>query len=219
MKKLVFFLLVALFLGSCSGEKKERESRGQKFSAKELQAEAGKKRYPLEQGIIRSTSEAMGMEMSIVTYFDKWGEWEAIETTVPMEVMGEDYSTRTLEIIKGDDHWKIDLDKKTGEHYTLARAINPLGVDVESLSDELLGKMNLEDLGEVEFLGYKCRKMSMKSDKGTQMDYVMWGNVMMSMEGEAMGIQTSSRVTSVEEVAPPQEKFEVPRDIQFADEE
>jgi len=157
--------------------------------------------------------------MSIVTYFDKWGEWEAIETTVPMEVMGEDYSTRTLEIIKGDDHWKIDLDKKTGEHYTLARAINPLGVDVESLSDELLGKMNLEDLGEVEFLGYKCRKMSMKSDKGTQMDYVMWGNVMMSMEGEAMGIQTSSRVTSVEEVAPPQEKFEVPRDIQFADEE
>lgn len=87
MKKLVFFLLVALFLGSCSGEKKERESRGQEFSAKELQAEAGKKRYPLEQGIIRSTSEAMGMEMSIVTYFDKWGEWEAIETTVPMKVM------------------------------------------------------------------------------------------------------------------------------------
>ncbi len=218
MKKLVFFLLVALFLSSCTGEKKGKESAGKELSVKELQAEAGKKRYPLEQGIIRSTSEAMGMEMSIVTYFDKWGEWEAIETTVPMEVMGEDYSTRTLEIIKGDDHWKIDLDKKQGEHYRQTRAINPLGIDVETLTDEFLGKMNIEDLGEVELLGYKCRKMRMKGDKGTHMDYVMWGNVMMSMEGEAMGVRTSSRVTSVERVVPPQEKFEVPRDIRFTDE-
>jgi hypothetical protein len=74
MKKTISFLLLVLLFGSCSGEKKGKESRGQEFSAKELQAEAGKKRYPLEQGIIRSTSEAMGMEMSIVTYFDKWGE-------------------------------------------------------------------------------------------------------------------------------------------------
>ncbi len=219
MKKLVSFLLVALIWGSCTGEKKGKESARKELSVKELQAEAGKKRYPLEQGIIRSTSEAMDMKMDIVTYFDKWGEWEAIETTVPMEIMGDDYSSHTLEIIKGDDHWKIDLDKKTGEHYTLARAINPMGVDVETMTDELLGKMNIEDLGEVKLLGHKCRKMRMKSDKGTQMDYVMWGNVMMSMEGEAMGIQTSSRVTSVEEVAPPQEKFEVPRDIRFTDEE
>ena len=50
------------------------------------------------------------------------------------------------------------------------------------------------------------------------MDYVMWGNVMMHMEGEAMGIQTSLQVTSVEEEAPPQDKFEVPRDIRFTDE-
>ena len=219
MKKTVFFMLVALLLGSCSGEKKGKESTGKELSVKELQAEAGKKRYPLEQGIIRSTSEAMGVEMDVVTYFDKWGEWEAIETTVPMEIMGEDYSSHTLEIIKGDDHWKIDLDKKSGEHYQLTRAINPMGVDVETLSDELLGKMNMVDLGEVELLGYKCRKMRMKSDKGTHMDYVMWGNIMMSMEGEAMGIKTSTRVTSVEEVTPPQEKFVIPQDIIFIGEE
>lgn len=219
MKKFLSFLLVALILGSCTGEKKGKESAGKELSVKELQAEAGKKRYPLEQGIIRSTSEAMGMKMDIVTYFDKWGEWEAIETTVPMEVMGEDYSSHTLEIIKGEDHWKIDLNEKTGEHYTQARAINPMGIDVETMTDEFLGKMNIEDLGEVEFLGYKCREMRMKGDKGTFMDYVMWGNVMMSMEGEAMGIQTSLQVTSVEEAAPSQEKFELPEDIRFTDEQ
>lgn len=217
MKTIVSVLCLLLFVGSCSGNKQGSESKVEDVSLKELQAAVEDKRYPLEQGIIHSTSEAMGVEMNIVTYFDNWGEWEAIETTVPMEIMGEDYSSHTLEIIKGDDHWKIDLDKKSGEHFTRTRAINPMGVDVETLTDELLGKMNMEDLGEMELLGYKCRKMRMKSDKGTHMDYVMWGNVMMQMEGEAMGIATTSRVTSIEEVAPPQEKFEIPGDVQFTE--
>jgi hypothetical protein len=219
MKKVISILLLALLLGGCSGEKRGQDTGEEKLSVKELQADAGKRRYPIEQGIIRSTSKAMSMKMEIVTYFDKWGEWEAIETTVPMEVMGEDYSSHTLEIIKGDDHWKIDLDKKSGEHYKQTRAINPLGVDVESLTDELLGKMKMEDLGEVEFLGYKCRKMRIRSDKGTEVEYVMWGNVMMKMEGETMGIATSSEVISVEEVAPPQEKFEIPSDIVITESE
>jgi hypothetical protein len=49
------------------------------------------------------------------------------------------------------------------------------------------------------------------------MDYVMWGNLMMSMEGEAMGIKTSSHVKSVDKTVPPKEKFEVPQDIQFTE--
>lgn len=213
MKTIVSVLFLLIIFGSCSQSKKESESKGEELSLKELQAEVGKKRYPIKQGVINSTSEAMGVEMNVVTYFDNWGEWEAIETTVPMEIMGEDYSSHMLEIIKGDDHWKIDLDKKSGEHFTRTRAINPMGVDVETLTDEILGKMNMEDLGEMELLGYKCRKMRMKSDKGTHMDYVMWGNVMMQMEGEAMGISTTFRVTSIEEVVPPQEKFEIPGDV------
>lgn len=217
MKKVVSLLLVILSLGSCSGEKKGKISEDKELQVEALQAERGNRRYPLEQGIIHSVSEAMGIEMEIVTYFDKWGEWEAIETTVPMEIMGQDFTTHTLEINKGDEHWKIDLDKKTGEHYTMERIINPLGVDVDKMSDALLGKMNIEDLGEVEFLGYNCRKMRMKSDKGTNMDYVMWGNLMMSMEEEAMGIKTSSHVKSVDKTVPPKEKFEVPQDIQFTE--
>ena len=139
MKTIVSVLCLLLFVGSCSGNKKGSESKVKELSLNELQAEAGKKRYPIEQGVIHSTSEAMGVEMNVVTYFDKWGEWDAIETTVPMEIMVEDYSSHMLEIIKGDDHWKIDLDKKCGEHFTRTRAINPMGVDVDTLTDELLG--------------------------------------------------------------------------------
>lgn len=217
MRDFLSFLLVAMLLGSCTGEKKGSESRVEDLSVKELSADDAKKRYPIERGIIRATSEAVGIEVIMVTYFDNWGEWEAIETTVPLEIMGEDHSLHNLEIIKGDDHWTVDLDKATGEHFRRKRMINPLGVDVETMTDELLGKMNIEDLGEVDHLGYKCRKMRMKSNKGTHIDYVMWGNVMMSMEGEAMGMKTSSRVTSIEEVAPPQEKFEVPVNVQITE--
>ena len=42
---------------------------------------------------------------------------------------------------------------------------------------------------------------------------------MMKMEGETMGIATSSEVISVEEVAPPQEKFEIPSDIVITESE
>src|SRR5690554_8211717 len=107
MKKVISILLLALLMGGCSGEKRGQDTGEEKLSVKELQADAGKRRYPIEQGIIRSTSEAMGMCMEIVTYFDKWGEWEAIESTVPMEVVGEDYVSLTLEIVERDDHWHI----------------------------------------------------------------------------------------------------------------
>ena len=218
MKKITSYLLLAFLLIGCSGEKKGNESRGEGSLVNELQTvgkEADSRRYPIERGIIHATNEAMGVEMTMVTYFDKWGEWEAIETTVPMEIWGTDYTARTLEIIKGDDHWKIDLEEKTGEHFKQSRVINQLGVDMDKLSEEVLGKFDMEDLGEVDFLGYKCRRMRMKSDMSTAMDYVMWGNVMMQMEGEAMGVPTSMRVTSVEETTPPREVFDVPEGIDF----
>src|SRR5690554_4382043 len=191
MRKIGLYVLLILLMANCSGEKKGNESRGDGSLLNELQTarkEADSQKYPIERGIIRATNEAMGVEMTTVTYFDKWGEWEAIDTTVPMEIFGTNYISRTLEIIKGDDHWKIDLEEKTGEHFKQSRVINQLGVDMDKLTEEVLGKFDMEDLGEIDFLGYKCRRMRMKSDMNTSMDYVMWGNVMMQMEGETMGI-------------------------------
>ncbi|MDD2246652.1 MAG: hypothetical protein PHI70_04905 [Proteiniphilum sp.] len=213
MRKIIFVMMFSLLLGACGGDRKSKPEG--ETTMKELAGDAPKKRYPLAQGIIHSTSETMGVEVNTVTYFDKWGDWEAIETTVPMEIMGEDYSSHTLEIIKGDEHWRIDLDQGTGEHYVMTRSVNPMGVDIEGMSAELSGKMNIEKLGDVDYLGYKCQKMRIKSDKGTEMEYIMFGNVMMSMEGEAMGVKSNTRVISVEEVAPPAEKFEIPGDIKI----
>lgn len=213
--------MVALLVG-CNAEKSKSETSEGSLPVSELKTvkqDEGARRYPIEKGIIHATNEAMGVEITTVTYFDKWGEWEAIQNTVPMEILGTDYTSRTLEIIKGDEHWEMDLDERTGRYYKLTRAVNDLGVDMEKLSEEMMGKFDMEDLGEVDFLGYKCRKMCMEGAMDTRMEYVMWGNVMMQMEGEALGIPATMQVTRVEEVAPPRGIFDVPDDIDFTEEE
>ncbi|MCK9304390.1 MAG: DUF4412 domain-containing protein [Bacteroidales bacterium] len=216
MKKLIFILSILILLGGCSGNRGNR--KGSQVSVKDLAKSEVKKRYPIESGIVRSKSEAAGIESTIVTYFDKWGEWEATETTIPIKIMGQDMTSRRLEIIKGDDHWSIDLKEKTGTHFTRKRAISSMGVDVENVTDEVLGKMNMEKLGEEEHLGYKCQKFRIKSDKGTEMEYLMFGNVMMKMKGEAMGMKTTLEVTSIEETVPPKEVFEIPEDVTITEE-
>lgn len=215
MKNVLFVISVMLLLGACGGN--SGKSRGEEISVKEL-AKAEARRYPFKSGIVKSTTEAMGIESFITTYIDDWGEWEVIETTIPIEMMGQDLTSRSIEIIKGDDHWKIDPDKKTGYHYSQKRALSSLGVDVENVTQELLGKMNMEKLGEENYLGYNCSKFKIVSDKGTEMVYLMYGNLMMKMDGEAMGIKTSQRVTSLEETVVPAEKFEIPEGVTITEE-
>jgi outer membrane lipoprotein-sorting protein len=215
MKKLFFVLSAVLLLGACGG--KSGKSGGEELSVNDL-SKAEAKRYPFRSGVVKSTLETMGIETFVTTYIDDWGDWEVIETVTPMEMMGQNLTSRSVEIIKGDDHWKFDPDKKTGTHYSQKRAMSSLGVDVEEVTEEFLGKMNMEKLGEENYLGYNCKKFKIKSDKGTEMVYLMYGNLMMKMDGEAMGIKTSQKVTSVEEGSVPPEKFDLPEGITITEE-
>lgn len=72
-------------------------------------------------------------------------------------------------------------------------------------------------LGSEDYLGYKCEKFRIVGDKGMDMEYLMYGNMMMSMEGEAMGFKTTVKVTSFEVGNVPKEKFEVPEGILFTE--
>ncbi len=210
-------LLTAVLIFGCKGAQKNSD-QGQNSLSGELKSENTTKRYPLEKGIVHQTTEVAGIETKTTIDFDKWGDWEAIETIVPMKIMGQDLTSRTIEIIKGDDHWNIDLNEKKGTHFSRSRVINTMGVDVNNLTDEVLGKMKMEKLGEEEYLGFKCQKFKVKSDQGTTMEYMMFGNLMMQMEGEAMGMKTKLKVTSIDKVDPPGEKFEIPADVIITEE-
>ncbi len=210
-------LLAAALIFGCKGAQKNSDE-GQNTLKEGLSSESITKRYPFEKGIINSTTEVAGIETKTTTYFAKWGEWEAIETIVPMKIMGQDLTSRTIEIIKGDEHWSIDLNEKTGTHFSRSRSINTMGIDVNNLTNELLGKMNMEKLGEEEYLGFKCQKFRVKSDNGATMDYLMLGNLMMQMEGEAMGMKTKMKVISIDKIDPPKEKFEIPEGVTISEE-
>lgn len=214
MKKLIFILSVAFLLASC-GQKKTDESKTDEKSATEVAANMKKgKKYPIEKGIVYQQSDVMGIVSNPVIYFDKWGEWETTETTTTIEMLGIKESSTSLKIVKGDDNWEIDMDKKTGFHYSRPAVVNQLGVDLENLTTEIMGKMKLEKVGEEKFLGFPCVKYSMKNDEmKMDVEYLTYGNLMMKMSGKVMEIPTEMEVTKIEAVAPPAEKFEIPAGV------
>ena len=214
MKKLIF-ILSALFVFAACGQKQTGESKTDKDAAKEVAAQAKKgKKYPIEKGIVYQKSNVMGIESNPVIYFDKWGEWETTETTTTIEMLGMKESSTSLKIVKGDDNWEIDMDKKTGYHYNRPAVINQLGVDLENITADIMGKMKLEKVGEENFLGYPCVKYSMKNDEmKMDVEYLTYGNLMMKMSGKMMEIPTSIEVAKIEAVTPPADKFEIPAGV------
>ena len=214
MKKLIF-ILSALFVFAACGQKQTGESKTDKDAAKEVVAQAKKgKKYPIEKGIVYQKSNVMGIESNPVIYFDKWGEWEATETTTTMEMLGQKMSSTNITIVKGNDNWDIDIDKKTGFHFNRAAVINQLGVDLETLTEETMGKMKLEKIGQEDYLGFPCVKYRMKNDEmKMDVEYLASGNLMMKMKGKVMEIPTSIEVTKIEAVTPPAEKFEIPAGV------
>lgn len=175
------------------------------------------RKYPIEKGVVYQKTTAMGIKSEPVIFFDKWGEWEAVETTTTIKMLGISNTTSTRVITKGDDVWDIDLKKKTGTHYKRPTKLNDLGVDFENVTKEVLGEMEIEELGEETFLGYKCKKYRFTSEKGMTADYLMYGNLMMKMKGDMMGIPMTSEVTRIEPGTPPADKFEVPKGVKITE--
>ncbi|MEA4916030.1 hypothetical protein [Proteiniphilum sp.] len=217
-KSILFAMLCFALVILCTCNRKSKSEDGQDTPVTEMKADAKAKKYPFEKGIIYQKTSAMGIESNPVVYFDKWGEWEATETVIEMEMMGEKMVDRQIEITKGKDYWKIDLEKKTGVHFNRPPAISPMGMDMEKISKEMLGEMNIELLGEETFMGYPCKKYRLKSDKNSLgMEYLLYGNLMMKMKGEAMGMPVTTEVTKIETVAPPADKFEIPEGVEIVD--
>jgi autonomous glycyl radical cofactor GrcA len=222
MRNILKLMLIALLLVSCGGKQSQEKSDAKSEASSKSQTltkQLEKKKYPLEHGIIYQKVSAAGFETKPVIYFDKWGDWQATETSMNMEMMGVKAGIHSINIVKGDEHWDINLEEKSGKHYKLTVKINEFGVDVNTLTESMKKEMNIKELGEETYLGYKCKKLKIKNDKmKMNMVYLTYGNLMMKMEGEAMGIKTKMEVTKLETSAPPAEKFTVPKGITIKDE-
>ena len=214
-------LLLAAIAVSCGNKTKtgaaaDDATAGAK-SAKSEQATPKEKRLPFEHGAYVEESNVMGMDLTKTVYFDHWGDWTASETKMEMEIMmGYTHKSDKLEIVKGSTHWDLDLIEKTGSTYEAF--VPPAGM-AAALGAAVGGKMvegtEMKDLGEEDYLGYKCKKTQVKYAQ-MEMDVTIlaYGNLTMKMDGKMGKSTISTKITSIDLSAPPASIFEVPDSIE-----
>jgi len=211
-----FLLLLTVVATSCGNKSKTGNASGEVTAAAQSEQKASKdKKLPFERGSYSEVSNTMGIEMKKTVYFDKWGDWTATETEFEMG-MGQYVSkTHKLEIVKGSTHWDLDLIKKTGRTY---EAYVPNSGMAAALGAAVGGKMmegtEIKELGDEDYLGYKCKKTEVKYNK-MDMDVTVlaYGNLTMKMNGRMGKMDISNEITAIDLTTPPASIFEVPDDV------
>jgi len=220
MRKFIYFLSLASFAISCGSGNNQEQTTDSTAVSNENAASGSKGKYSIKSGIIHQESEAMGIKMNPVVYFDDYGNKECTEINMDMKMFGQTIKTHTATIIKDGFIYSIDYEKKTGtkmKYYSSANSGNTL--DIKSLSEEMKTKMNLKDLGTEDFIGKTCQKYSIDyKDMDMKGTYLIYDNIPMKMEATIGKMETKLSVTQLEEnVDVPAEKFDIPADIKITD--
>ena len=212
-------LLFAVIITSCGNKTKTADTTtgDAKPVAKSEQKAPAEKKLPFERGSYVEESSTMKIAMKKTVYFDRWGDWTATEDQSEMTIMGRTHKTHKLQIVKGNTHWDLDLIEKTGTTYEMP--VIPAGVAAAlgaAIGGTMMEGMEVKELGEENYLGYKCKKTQVKY---TQMEMVVttlsYGNLTMKTEGKMGQMDISSRIVSIDLNAPPASKFEVPADVEI----
>jgi len=211
-------LLIMMITTSCSNKSKTGGATSEAVTVAPSEQQAPKeKRLPFEHGSYKQDTNAMGMGIEKTVYFDKWGDWTATETKSEIEIMkGNIHKTDKIEIVKGSTHWDLDLIAKTGVSYELSVPISGMAASlgIAAMGGKVMEGVEIKDLGEEDYLGFKCKKTQVKYDK-MEMDATVlaYGNLTMKMDGKMGKMDVSTKVTSIDLSAPPASIFEVPADV------
>jgi len=213
--KLSILLLFAALISSCGNKTKTGDATATgdaKAAAPSEQKAPADKKLPFERGSYVQETNMMGMNTKNTVWFDKWGDWTATEHKTEMTIMGQTHKTDKLEIVKGSTHWDLDLVAKTGTTYE--SPVLPSGMAAAlaaAAGGKLMEGMEIKELGDENYLGYKCKKTQVKYTP-MQMDVttLSYGNLSMKMEGKMGKTDISMMVTSIDLSAPPASVFEVP---------
>jgi len=173
-------------------------------------------KFPFEQGSYVQISEALGFELKTTVYFAQSGLWQAIEDKSEIKFFGMSTKMDKLHIIKGTQHWNLDLAEKTGSYY---ETDSTAPEDADAVLTSTLGGSPPEgvvvtELGTEDYIGYTCRKVRVQyPELAMDVTNLSYGTLVMKNEGSVLGVKTSVRVISVDLNAPPASKFEVPAGI------
>ncbi|MGV8095364.1 MAG: hypothetical protein AB2L24_26220 [Mangrovibacterium sp.] len=207
----VLIIMGIVLLPGCAGK-----NTGSQTTAEVVQpVQQAKKPYPIEKGIVYQTTRMAGMdEITERIYFDQWGKRKCTEQKSEMVVMGTKIPIHKLRIEKDGEIWDIDVEEKKGTHYRMPGMISALGIDVNSITEEIKEDMKIKSMEKVTFLGYPCQKIIMGDNL---IEYIVYGNLLMYSKGEMSGMDLFIEVTKIEETDPPADIFSVPEGIQITE--
>ena len=216
--QLLALLLIIAMITACSNKAKTGdEATGEvKESAKSEQKAPAEKKLPFERGSYVQETKTMGMEVTNTTYFDRWGDWTASENKQEMKIGGQTIKIHKRDIVKGNKHWNLDLIEKTGTTFELNLPPGMAAMMGAALGGAMMEGMEIKELGEEEYLGYKCKKTNVKHAE-SEMDIttLSYGNLQMKSDGKMGQMKISTRVVSIDLSAPPAAMFEIPADIKI----
>lgn len=172
-------------------------------------------KFPFEHGSYVMISEALGIEAQQTVYFTRSGEWKAFEDKSEVKVFGITVKSDKMHIIKGNQHWNLDLAEKTGTYYESDVAQeDPNALLSAALGGDPEEGMEVIDLGQEVYLGYTCKKTQVKYPVlAMDMICLSYGTLPMKCDGMVGPIKTSTRIISIDLNNPPASKFEVPAGI------
>lgn len=216
--KVSFLLLVLIIVASTAcGNKSKTDAAATDQTVSPTQAQKDK-RFPFERGSYQEVTNVMGMDMKKTIYFEHWGDWTASEEKMELELTKNfTQKTHKLNIVKGNEHWDLDMIQKTGTTYQREVPVNGMEAAVgAALGGKMMEGTEIKELGEENYLGYNCKKTEIKYPK-MDMDITIltYGNLNMKMEGKMGKMEISTIVTSIDLTAPPDSIFEVPNDIKI----
>ncbi len=167
------------------------------------------KLYGIKSGKILYEMDMLFFTMSIITYFDDYGNKRCDE--VNEEIFGEKVHTRNITV--GEDSYEIDMLTDTAV-YKKIEINSEEAINYYKITDEIMKKHSIKEEGKEEFLGKKCNVYSMEGEEGTTTKVYVWEGIQlktkieakeMTMTIEAIDIDTKTEV--------PQHYFEVPEGV------
>jgi outer membrane lipoprotein-sorting protein len=182
--------------------------------AAENQTEAAKEttkgKYAIKSGIVEYKTQMMGMDIKQVLTFDDYGKKEVTEML--MEMMGTKMHTVTL--TKDGFQYSYDLEKKTGTKSPYYGG-GTTSIDFENLSEAMSKDMNLKKLGNEQFLGKTCEKMTIDYEKMKMKgSFLVYKGLALKMEAD-VGTMKMNLIGEkfAENPEIPASKFEIPADV------
>ncbi|MEA2041464.1 MAG: hypothetical protein U9N85_02790 [Bacteroidota bacterium] len=132
--------------------------------------------YTVQQAIIKSKTEMMGIESKSVLYFKDYGNTECSEGFV--KHAGQ--KTHSRRFIRNGYAYTLDMKKKKGskmkETPPDANTIYPEDIDFSNIPEKITEKYAIEEIGTEKVAGKNCKIYSMQFN-GVKQKISVWENV------------------------------------------